>query len=244
NIAAGSFTGSGAGLTNLSLPNTLVYNNQSNTFMAGFKQTFTANANYAGLNVAGLGSNPNISNLAAGDLWFRSDLHHLQAFDGTLVRQLMYSTDTISGSQVTGNISGNAASITGNIPESQVTNLTADLATQTTNLTNEIGARQAADSTLQSNINAEGVARMTADATLQGNIGAETTRAMGAEGTLTTNLNTEVTRAQAAEATKADLVKPVQVNNSALMGGSCTTATADAIVLNRTAPVGQQLLIC
>src|SRR6266851_3569438 len=127
-----------------------------------------------------------------------------------------------------------------------------------------MAARQAADTTLQSNIDAEAatrsaadtaeaaarqaavqgeaIARMAADATLQSNIGAETTRAMGAEGALTTSINNEVTRAQAAEATKADLVKPVQLDNTAIVNGSCTAV--NALVLNPNQPSGQQLFIC
>ena len=54
-------------------------------------------------------------------------------------------------------------------------------------------------------------------------ITAETTRATGAESTITTNLNAEISRATAAEATKADLVKPVQLDNAAAVNGSCTT---------------------
>ncbi len=47
-------------------------------------------------------------------------------------------TGSITGSQVTGNITGNAASITGSITESQVTNLTTDLAGKVS--TSEVGA--------------------------------------------------------------------------------------------------------
>ncbi len=421
------------------LPNTLVYNNQSNTFGAGLKQIFQSNS-MAGLNFAAAPSNANPGSLTAGDVWFRLDLKHLHFFDGSLTHQLMLRDDTIPGSQVVGNIAGSAGSIVGNIPESQVTNLTVDLGALTTSLSSETSARQTADTTLQNNINSEAatrvaadsaeatarmaadvaeasarvtadtalqssinteaarataaengkaslagdnifagsnmftglkvdlsgagatlpvqsilgpphtgpgvcmagqmvlqkdapagkqlficntalngwvmvnddaattqaantytdsavateatariaadnaemaarqaadttlqsnidaeaatrsaaetaeaaarqaavqgeaIARMAADATLQSNIGAETTRAMGAEGALTTSINNEVTRAQAAEATKADLVKPVQLDNTAIVNGSCTAV--NALVLNPNQPSGQQLFIC
>src|SRR5205085_7119324 len=67
-------------------------------------------------------------------------------------------------------------------------------------------------------------------------------RAQGAESTLTTNLSGEISRAQAAEVTKADLVKPVQLDNTAVVSNTCTAV--NALVLNSTQPSGQQLFIC
>src|SRR5438309_1906690 len=125
-----------SGITNAHLPSSVVYNNQVNTFAAGFKQTFTANSTYAGLNIAGISVN-NPTGLAAGDLWFRLDLKHLHFYDGLTTHQLMFRDDSL--------------------PESQVTNLTADLATQTTNLNDEIANRQAA-------VTAEALARAAGDA--------------------------------------------------------------------------------
>ena len=135
----------------------------------------------------------------------------------------------------------------------------------------EAAARQAADTTLQSNIDSEAAARaaadtaetnrataaetsisnsvsaesaraVTAETALGASIAAETTRATGAESTITTNLNAEISRATAAEATKADLVKPVQLDNAAAVNGSCTAV--NALVLNPAEPSGQQLFIC
>src|SRR5205807_2560927 len=77
-VTATNFIGSGAGLTNISmgaLPSSLVYNNQNNTFLAGFKQTFTASGTYAGLNIAGVSTDP--TNLGIGDLWFNTNAGRL-----------------------------------------------------------------------------------------------------------------------------------------------------------------------
>src|SRR5205814_698669 len=99
----------------------------------------------------------------------------------------------------------------------------------------ETSARQAADA-------AETSARLAADTTLSASILAETNRATTAEGTLTTNLTGEVSRAQAAEATKADLITPVQLDNTAVLHNNCTAV--NALVLNSTQPSSQQLFIC
>src|SRR5438309_7420230 len=101
-----------SGITNAHLPSSVVYNNQSNTFGVGFKQVFQSNGT-AGLNIAAAVGNANPTSPAVGDLWFRLDLKHLHFNDGTTTHQLMYSDDTILGSQVTGNISG--SQVTGNI---------------------------------------------------------------------------------------------------------------------------------
>lgn len=53
----------------------------SNSFGAGAKQIFQASASTAGLNFAGVTSDP--SSLASGDAWFRTDLHALKFSDGT-----------------------------------------------------------------------------------------------------------------------------------------------------------------
>src|SRR2546425_9962960 len=87
-----------SGITNAHLPSSVVYNNQVNSFAAGFKQTFTANSTYAGLNIAGISVN-NPTGLAAGDLWFRLDLKHLHFYDGLTTHQLMFRDDTLPESQ-------------------------------------------------------------------------------------------------------------------------------------------------
>lgn len=53
----------------------------------------------------------------------------------TLTGTQTLTNKTIAGTQITGNISGNAASITGSITESQVTNLTSDLAAKQATIT-------------------------------------------------------------------------------------------------------------
>ncbi len=177
------------------LPSTVVYNNQANTFGAGLKQIFQSNGT-AGLNIAAALANTNPTSPAAGDVWFRLDLHHLHFYDGSATHRLMFTDDTIPGSQVTGNIAGNAASITGSIPESQVTNLPFDLGTLTTNLSNETSARQTADT-------AEATARAAADTTLQSNINAEAETRAAADTTLQNNINTEAAARALADATEA-----------------------------------------
>src|SRR5205823_3204874 len=103
-------------------------------------------------------------------------------------------------------------------------------------MVNDDAASSAADhSYTDSQITIEVAARSAADS-------AETTRATGAESTITSNLNAEISRATAAEATKADLVKPVQLDNAAAVNGSCTAV--NALVLNPAEPSGQQLFIC
>src|SRR5207249_662006 len=77
---------------------------------------------------------------------------------------------------------------------------------------------------------------------LAASIAAETTRATGAASTITSNLNAEISRATAAEATKADLVKPVRLDNAAAVNGSCSAV--NALVLNPSQPSGQQMFIC
>ena len=100
----------------------------------------------------------------------------------------------------------------------------------------------AAETSISNSVSAESARAITAETALGASIAAETTRATGAESTITTNLNAEISRATAAEATKADLVKPVQLDNAAAVNGSC--AAVNALVLNPTEPSGQQLFIC
>jgi hypothetical protein len=60
-----------------------VYNSQSNTFGINFKQIFQAGNNFAGLNIAGVSSDPNSANLQPGDLWFNTGSNHLNFRDGS-----------------------------------------------------------------------------------------------------------------------------------------------------------------
>jgi hypothetical protein len=264
------------------LPAGIVFNNQANTFGAGFKQTFTPSAALAGLNIVGAASDP--TTLTNGDLWFNTTSGRLGLRTAGVTKQLAFTGDAVSGdgsgltnlnaSQLSNgtvpaprlsgtygiSITGSAGTITGNIDESQVNNLPTHLNNLTTSINNEASARTAADTTLQNNINSETSARTGADTTLQNNINAEaatravadstlgasiaseTSRAQSTENTITGNLNNEISRATAAEATKADLVKPVQIDNTAAVNGSC--AAANALVLNPNADSGQQMFIC
>lgn len=182
------------------LPSALVYNDQTNTFGAGLKQIFQSNGT-AGLNIAPAASNLNPSSPVAGDFWFRADLKHLHFFDGTAIHQLMYADDpfngNVNGSQVIGNISGNAANVTGLVDITHggtnaitagaaLTNLGAASASA---LAAETTRAQGAEATLQSNISAEATARMVQVVILSASIANETTRATGAESTLQTNIN-------------------------------------------------------
>src|SRR5436190_4631710 len=282
NCSQVQFSSLGGTATTAQLPTGIVFNNQANTFGAGFKQTFTPSAALAGLNIVGATNDPTTP--SNGDLWFNTTSGRLGFRVAGVTKQLAFAGDPFTGdgsgvtnlnasqlssgtvpvARLTGtyniSISGSAASITGNIPESQVTNLPTDLGNLSSSISSEASTRASADTTLQNNINAETSARSAADTTLQNNINgeastraaadstlsasiaSETSRAQGAENTITGNLNNEISRATAAEATKADLVKPVQLDNAAAVNGSC--AAVNALVLNPTQPSGQQMFIC
>jgi hypothetical protein len=104
-----------------------VFNDQANAYSAGSKQTFASSTTTAGMNYAGVTADP--SSLAAGDHWFRTDLNHIRFRDNAVTTHTLFNADdNLPGAQVSGNIPGNAAGLTANIAESQVTNLTTDLA--------------------------------------------------------------------------------------------------------------------
>lgn len=69
-------------LTSPYLPATTVYTGQSNTYTAGMKQIFQADATNAGLKFGGVTANP--SSPAAGDIWFRSDEGFLKYYSGAV----------------------------------------------------------------------------------------------------------------------------------------------------------------
>src|SRR5205823_14924853 len=71
---------------------------------------------------------------------------------------------------------------------------------------------------------------------------AYTPRAQASYSTITTTHSFPTRRSSDLEATKADLVKPVQLDNAAAVNGSC--AAVNALVLNPTQPSGQQMFIC
>jgi hypothetical protein len=118
-FSGGNITGNGAGVTNLDagnvatgtlgdarLSNNVALITRANVFGADNKQTFTAGANYAGLNIAGVGTDPNVSNLAAGDLWFNTNSNHLLFRDQSgNTKTLAFQGDTINGT-FTGDGSG------------------------------------------------------------------------------------------------------------------------------------------
>src|SRR6266852_2978101 len=212
------------------LPNTLVYNNQSNTFGAGLKQIFQSNS-MAGLNFAAAPSNANPGSLTAGDVWFRLDLKHLHFFDGSLTHQLMLRDDTIPGSQVVGNIAGSAGSIVGNISESQVTNLTVDLGALTTSLSSETSARQTADTTLQNNINSE-AARATAAENGKASLAGDN---IFAGSNMFTGLKVDLSGSGATLPVQS-ILGPPHTGPGVCMAGQ--------MVLQKDAPAGKQLFIC
>ena len=219
-----------SGITNAHLPSSVVYNNQVNTFAAGFKQTFTANSTYAGLNIAGISVN-NPTGLAAGDLWFRLDLKHLHFYDGLTTHQLMFRDDSL--------------------PESQVTNLTADLATQTTNLNNEIANRQAA-------VTAEALARAAGDAATLTSANTYTdntktnilTQPQTFSGNETLSGNNSFTGSNTFSGAKVDLsgagaTLPVQTTIGTVPTSGSANACVDGEMLMKVnGTPGQQLFIC
>lgn len=75
-----------------------VYNDQSNSYTAGMKQTFQADAINAGLRLSGVTTNP--SSLVGGDMWYRSDDGFMRYYDGnaSTVRTLvnLAGTQTLS----------------------------------------------------------------------------------------------------------------------------------------------------
>jgi hypothetical protein len=77
---------------------TVVRTDQPNTYTAGMKQTFAASPATAGEGFSGTSSDP--TTLAVGDLWFRTDLHHLRIYDGTTGQTVMYQSDTLPWNQL------------------------------------------------------------------------------------------------------------------------------------------------
>lgn len=116
-VTGGSFSGDGSALTNLTatnltgivptanLPTALVYNNQANTYGAGQKQTFVADAaGMAGLSFgSGIAGSPATS--ATGDVWFDTSNNHLNfKQNNTTTQSLAFLTDLTGGNNsYTGN---------------------------------------------------------------------------------------------------------------------------------------------
>lgn len=105
-----------------------VYNDQANVYTAGMKQTVQASASTAGLNFAGVTSDP--SSPAAGDRWYRSDLNHMRFRDSASTTHSFFnSDDNLPGAQVSGNIAGNAAGLSATLGCGQFPTLTGDVTT-------------------------------------------------------------------------------------------------------------------
>lgn len=77
---------------------TAVHTDQANTYTAGKKQTFSSSATNAGEGFGGVSSDP--STAAAGDRWFRTDIHHMRIYDGTTGQTVMYRSDTLPWNQL------------------------------------------------------------------------------------------------------------------------------------------------
>src|SRR6266478_3428142 len=261
------FSQLGGTATKLQLPTSAVFTDQANTFAGDKKQTFTAGANYAGLNIAGVATSPNMTNLASGDLWFDTTagrLNFRKDNTATGTKSLAYSDD-ISGIQSAAQTYTDAQ-----VAAEAAARQAAD-STITTNLNNEVSRAQGAESTLQTNINTETTARQAADtaeattrgmadATLSAAIGTETTRATGAETTLQSNIT-------ALDTASAKLASPNTFTaNNTFTGAKVDLSQAGAtlpvhtitgnpptgtnicmpgqMVLQKDGATGQQLFIC
>jgi hypothetical protein len=77
---------------------TTVRTDQANTYTAGKKQVFAASATTAGEGFSGASSDPSAA--VAGDLWFRTDIHHMRIYDGSTGQTLMYGSDTLPANQL------------------------------------------------------------------------------------------------------------------------------------------------
>jgi hypothetical protein len=94
----GLFTSTQPGFGNLSgtatagqLPGTVVYNNQTNTYGAGFKQVFSSSASTAGTNHSGVSADP--STLVNGDTWYRTDTGRFMIRAGGVTQQMSFLSD-------------------------------------------------------------------------------------------------------------------------------------------------------
>lgn len=112
----------------------------TNTYTAGAKQIFGADATNAGVKFAGVTANP--SSLAAGDLWYRSDENKIRYYDGTTARALVgealaqtltNKTIAAGSNTITGltnsNLSGSAAISDANISSAATWNAKQDALT-------------------------------------------------------------------------------------------------------------------
>jgi hypothetical protein len=95
-------SGAQAASTDLIDTAAIVRNGQANNYVAGMKQTFTPSAQNAGIALAGINSTDPTS-LAAGDLWFRTDLKRPRLYDGSLSHSLMFIDDPVSNAQLANN---------------------------------------------------------------------------------------------------------------------------------------------
>jgi hypothetical protein len=150
-ITAGIWNGSA--LTSTYLPSATVYNNQANTYNAGMKQSFQANASNAAINIAGISSDP--SSLSNGDIWHNSTANNLKyRANGTTRtianldevqtftnKDLSSATNTFptfnqnttgTASKATNLVGGNSTTLLGSIPYQSNTDATTMLSPNTT----------------------------------------------------------------------------------------------------------------
>jgi hypothetical protein len=149
------------------LPTDVVYNNQANTYTAGSKQSFVASTgagSLTGLSISGAAADP--ASLSQGDVWFRTDLNHLQFQDATNTPQSLAFMSDVTATDAT-------------------TLTSAKSYTDTTAATTLSSAKGYTDSSVAT----EAAARMAADAATLASansytdtsVGAEKSRALAAE---------------------------------------------------------------
>src|SRR5438093_2201082 len=95
NCSQVQFSSLGGTATTAQLPTGIVFDNQANTFGAGFKQTFTPSAALAGLNIVGATNDPTTP--SNGDLWFNTTAGRLGFRVAGVTKQLAFAGDPLSG---------------------------------------------------------------------------------------------------------------------------------------------------
>ncbi len=70
----------------------------ANVYASGAKQTFTSSATTAGMNFAGVATDPTV--LAAGDQWYNTTIKHKKVYDGTVAHVIMHQDDVVGAAQL------------------------------------------------------------------------------------------------------------------------------------------------